>query len=476
MPRIGRLTPDLLGRQVLHRARDGAGLRHAAVCEGPRQTEVRDLHHAVLCHEQVLGLDVSMHETFVMRMSEGQERLAEDLRRLRRLHPPLLVQEVPDARAAHVLHDHVVHAVHRTPVVDVDDVGVREAGGGPGLAPEAVHEGGIASQGPVQDLDRDLTRQDGVVGSEHLAHPSGGDPFHHVVAAVEGDGCKPSAVRGRRLRDTPCDGALLPREALEGRSERVRRIVPPDLEATVEAGGSPSGGLGAELDRIEAAVQAGDSDLRRLGFWRVVALVKRDDELIERHAEQVGRIDRRAFLARIRFLVPVGLGNAILLVVVAVGGLAVWVAVETSPRTAPDADPTVAGLALLVAAGAWAVGFHSPTHWLVGRLVGIRFTDYFLGGKPIPYPGLKTEYATYLRADPMGRAWMHASGAVATKLAPFLALAFAPAAGAPWWAVAALLALGAFQIATDVVISTKRSDWKKVRRELAVARARGRAA
>ena len=240
----------------------------------------------------------------------------------------------------------------------------------------------------------------------------------------------------------------------------------------MEASRTPSEDLGTRLDRVEEAVDAGDTDLKELGFWRLVAEVKRDDALIERHAEQVGRIDMRAFLARIRFLVPVWLGNAILVSVVAVGGLAVWVAVETSPRTAPDANPTVAGAALLVAAGAWAIGFHSPTHWLVGRLVGIRFTDYFLGGKPIPYPGLKTDYTTYLRADPIQRAWMHASGAVATKLAPFLALAFAPAAGAPGWAVAALLALGAFQIVTDIVYSTKRSDWKKVKRELAVARAR----
>ena len=241
----------------------------------------------------------------------------------------------------------------------------------------------------------------------------------------------------------------------------------------MEAGGSPSGGLGAELDRIEAAVDAGDTDLRRLGFWRVVGLIKRDDELIERHAEQVGRIDTKAFRARIGFRLPVGLGNGILLVVDR--GRRDWPCC-VAVREDELADPTLAGVGLLVAAGAWAVGFHSPTHWLVGRLVGIRFTDYFLGGKPIPYPGLKTDYATYLRADPMGRVWMHASGAVATKLAPFLALAFAPAAGAPGWAVAALLALGAFQIVTDVVISTKRSDWKKVRRELAVARARGRAA
>ncbi len=37
---------------------------------------------------------------------------------------------------------------------------------------------------------------------------------------------------------------------------------------------------------------------------------------------------------------------------------------------------------------------------------------------------------------------MHASGAIATKLAPFLALAFWPGSGAPWWSAAALIAIG----------------------------------
>jgi hypothetical protein len=38
--------------------------------------------------------------------------------------------------------------------------------------------------------------------------------------------------------------------------------------------------------------------------------------------------------------------------------------------------------------------------------------------------------------------------------------------------VIALLVIGFGQIATDVFVSTKASDWKKVRRELAIARAR----
>jgi hypothetical protein len=263
-----------------------------------------------------------------------------------------------------------------------------------------------------------------------------------------------------------------------GRSERVRRIVPPEEDPTVEAGETPSGGLGAELDRIESAVDAGDTDLRRLGFWRVVALIKRDDELIEQYADQVGRIDAKAFRARVRFRIPVWVGNALLLGVVVVGVVAVILAVRNAnenPGQPPDVE-LVSGLALLLAAGAWALGIHSPVHWIVGGLVGIGFTDYFLGGPPPPRPGLKTDYATYLRADPVGRAWMHASGAVATKLAPFLALVFAAAADAPGWAVAILTALGVGQVITDLLFSTKTSDWKKVRRELAVAKARRPAA
>lgn len=245
----------------------------------------------------------------------------------------------------------------------------------------------------------------------------------------------------------------------------------------MEAGETPSGGLGGELDRIEAAVEAGDNELRRLGFWRVVSLIKRDDELIDRYADQVGRIDAKAFRARIRFRVPVWAGNALLLGLDVVGVVAVIIAVSNAnanPGQPPDVE-LLSGLALLLAAGAWAVGLHSPTHWVLGRLVGIRFTDYFLGGPPPPRPGLKTDYATYLRADPVGRAWMHASGAVATKLAPFLALVFTPAADAPGWAVGILIALGVGQIVTDLLFSTKTSDWKKVRRELAVAKARRRA-
>ena len=231
---------------------------------------------------------------------------------------------------------------------------------------------------------------------------------------------------------------------------------------TVEVETSASAEIRASLDRIEAAVGDGTTDLRALGFWTVVARVKPDRLLVHEHADQIGRIDTAAFRAGVRLRVPVWVGNLLLLAGIVAGGVAVWLAFVWD-------SALWKGLALVAAGAIWAIAVHSPAHWLVGRAIGIRFTDYFLGGPPPPRPGLKTDYATYLRADPDSRAWMHASGAIATKLAPFVALAFWPASGASWWSAAALLAIGVLQIVSDVTLSTKSSDWKKFARERAVA-------
>jgi hypothetical protein len=217
-----------------------------------------------------------------------------------------------------------------------------------------------------------------------------------------------------------------------------------------------------ELDRIEAAVAGGAEDVRALGFWKLVSTIKRDRVLTIAFADQCGRIDRAAFRTRVRLRLPVWLGNALLLAVVGAGVVAIVLAgVWTGPA---------AGLALVAAGLAWSLGVHSPTHCVVGWIDGIRFTDYFLGGPPPPRPGIKTDYATYLRADPAKRAWFHASGAIATKVAPFVAVAVSPATNAPGWAVIVMAAYGVVQIVTDVAFSVRSGDWKRFLRERAVAR------
>jgi hypothetical protein len=220
--------------------------------------------------------------------------------------------------------------------------------------------------------------------------------------------------------------------------------------------------MGRELDQIEAAVAAGDRDLRALGFWRVVAAIKRDRVAIVRHADQAGRIDTAAFRAGVRTRVRPWVGVILMLLLSLVGVLGVVLAATWTG--------TWAGLALLGAGAAWSLGWHLPAHAFVGWLAGIRYTDAFLGGPPPPRPGIKTDYASYLKAEPSMRAWFHASGAIATKLAPFVALALWPATNAPAWCAWALLALGVLQIVTDITLSTKSSDWKKFRRERGVGR------
>jgi hypothetical protein len=219
----------------------------------------------------------------------------------------------------------------------------------------------------------------------------------------------------------------------------------------------------AAFARIRGSVEAGDADLSRLGFWRLLKHVKADRRLSERWADAAGDIDRRAFEARVKLRFPVWFGNLVLVVGTVFGVAAAVIAVHASDRT-------VAGVALVVAGGIWVVSLHCLAHWVVGRAVGIRFTSYFFGGPSPPRPGLKTDYATYLRAEPGARAWMHASGALASKVAPFVAVGFFPASNAPAWAAWVLLGIGVFTIITDVVFSRTSSDWKKVIRERRIAR------
>lgn len=231
------------------------------------------------------------------------------------------------------------------------------------------------------------------------------------------------------------------------------------------------------LDEIERAVDAGETDLRRLGFWRLVSEAKRDPGAAAQ-AERIGLIDRSAFEARKRPLFPVWLGNAVLLLgtLILLGAVAVALRLA-SGSLGGEPRPEVAGAVLLVAALGLSATVHAPAHWLVGRAVGMRFSRYFLGGPFRIQPGVKVDYASYLRTRAERRATMHAAGALASKVAPFAVLGWAFVAHwqrgwdlLPEWSLWGLLGFGIFQIATDLVWSTRRSDWKKVRRELAIAR------
>jgi hypothetical protein len=64
---------------------------------------------------------------------------------------------------------------------------------------------------------------------------------------------------------------------------------------------------------------------------------------------------------------------------------------------------------------------------------------------------------------------MHASGAIATKIIPFALIGAAIAADLPAWAVWGLAVIGIASIVTDVLWSTRSSDWKRFKREMRLA-------
>lgn len=234
------------------------------------------------------------------------------------------------------------------------------------------------------------------------------------------------------------------------------------------------------LRETEQALEAGGKpDLKRLGFWRAVGAVKRDRALVDRYADRIAAIDRRSFERRVRLRFPAALG-----VLLDVFGLVLGIGLigMTLPpaATGPITEAQVVPLwrlspwreiVFLAGMGAILVASHTLTHWVFGTLSGIRFTHWFAVPPLKPQPGFKIDYASYLRTRAVSRAWMHASGAIVTKLVPFAALPFALQARLDAWAVWLILAIGVLQIATDALWSVKASDWKKFRREMRAARA-----
>lgn len=236
------------------------------------------------------------------------------------------------------------------------------------------------------------------------------------------------------------------------------------------------------LTNAESALAEGRS-LKGTGFWKAVDEVRRDSGLADRYADRIRTIDRRAFEHGVRMRLPAVAGVIGLTLLSAIGVVGVVLAARAGGTGGAYAQlesrfvdayrwKGFVPIAFLGGFGALIIGTHSLTHWIVGRLMGMRFTHVFLGGPTPPRPGFKTDYATYLRTSPRKRALMHASGAVVTKIVPFALLPVSLSFYSRWpWLTWILLAVGVVGIVTDVTLSTKSSDWKKALRELRAARA-----
>lgn len=214
------------------------------------------------------------------------------------------------------------------------------------------------------------------------------------------------------------------------------------------------------LSKAESRLAEGKG-LDGIGFWPAVNRAKQDRDLAEQYGGRIAAIDDKAFRNWASLVVPIVPGTVLAMVATLGGfGLIAW---------AYWLEGLSAVVAFFIGFGIVFVTTHGLAHLTVGRLLGMRFTSWFVGTLKRPQPGVKIDYTTYLLVPAESRAWMHASGAIVSKILPFAMLGAAVAAGLPWWASWGLVVIGVASIVTDALWSTKASDWKKFRREMSLA-------
>ncbi len=221
---------------------------------------------------------------------------------------------------------------------------------------------------------------------------------------------------------------------------------------------------GPDIERALEAAERAVADGRGLagtGFWPAVSAAKRDPALVEAYGDRIASIDRGAFENWALLTLPPGVGTLLMVAATAVSlGLVAASYWLDSPWNV---------LSFLAGFGALLVTTHGLGHLVVGALVGIEFTHWFIGTISRPQPGVKVDYASYLATPARSRAWMHAAGALTTKFIPFLMVGVVVYAELPAWLYLLLGAVAFVTITTDIIWSTKSSDWKKFRREMAFA-------
>jgi hypothetical protein len=214
------------------------------------------------------------------------------------------------------------------------------------------------------------------------------------------------------------------------------------------------------LDRAETALAEGEG-LSGTGFWKAVSTVKRHPDLVDRYAARISAVDAQAHRSWAQIVLPFWAGTLL-----ALGGFVLGL---FGVGLAYSLDGVAAVVVFLLGLVALLGTTHGLGHLLVGSLMGIRFSAWYMVTATRPQPGIKVDYASYLRTPPRQRAWMHASGALATKLVPFLGIGAAVAAELPKWLVWGLAGFGVLAVVTDFVWSTKSSDWKRFSREMRIA-------
>jgi hypothetical protein len=169
------------------------------------------------------------------------------------------------------------------------------------------------------------------------------------------------------------------------------------------------------------------------------------------------------------------IGNVVQIAGIAAAYLALYLARSPASKT----------MAISGMVSAWILLYffcHGIAHWALGRLLGIRFAFYTIGGtgNPQAYPGLlrwvfehlpffgvRTDRASMRKASPMSKAIMWSAGVTSSALVPTLGALCAWRSGVPASRPFLIFAV-IWAIATLASNWTSRTgDYSKARRALA---------
>jgi hypothetical protein len=156
--------------------------RARAAAASARQAEVEDADAAVVAEHHVVRLEVAVGEAGGVGCRESAAGLDEHVQDLAP-GAGLVFEPGAEVDAVDEFHGEEQLAADLAGLVDLGDVGVREAGHGLGLAAHAEGAVGVVVEVGAEEFDRDLAVELTVVGGEDDAHGAGADLLEDDIAA-----------------------------------------------------------------------------------------------------------------------------------------------------------------------------------------------------------------------------------------------------------------------------------------------------
>ena len=182
-------VPGLLGRHVGRSSHRGVRLGNGRILLGAlRQPEVRQLHVALVCQQDIGRLDVAVNDLpTIPGVVEGPRDLVGDADGLLdgKLEAP--PQPILEGLPIDILHGEVVVSLVLARFVDHDDVGMVEAAGRLRLTPEPLDLCRLLHHFLRQHLERDAPVEPVLQGFVHAAHAALANlPDNRVLAQAIG--------------------------------------------------------------------------------------------------------------------------------------------------------------------------------------------------------------------------------------------------------------------------------------------------